>query len=353
MVPDFGYLLVSRNNSPMISEWAKKNVLRDRFVMNIDESTSPEQKTLCQEQCLRFGIHYEQAEPGGLVRNLKQAARYFRSRQISFILYMHHDAYPEDSSTIERVSRLVTNNDLSSHGLFGFNVIHGSEAVQNQLSKNRALHTLARSPLEKGDGWYRPLPTSRLNYRLTKNIPFAVESVMWSTVLLSCRLIEEDLEEDSRFVFFHAMDDVAFQLLLKGKFNIVVPFITFMHNQMSKVRHGLPENSPISQSGSKEINYYYGRNDHLNHWQEKWLFRWDFRKVIQTTLFSDSFQPKVNRVFGRIHRQFNIDPLIGFQTIARSDFASHRDYYKDSLLDEFYKHDPKNGPIHYFPKITA
>lgn len=337
----------------MIVEWAGKNNFEDRLVINLDESTEDEQKKKCFSECRKLGIHYELAEPGGLIRNLKQAARYFEKNNVSFVLYMHHDAYPESAKSLNSIAQVIDQNDLSPFGLIGFNVVHGSDAIEKYSVGKTQLHTLARAPLEKGDGWYRPLPTSRLNYRLLKLIPFAVESVMWSTVLLSCRLIREELNVDERFVFFHAMDDAAFQLLAKGKYNLVLPSITFMHNQASKVKYGLPENSPQKLKSDKEISFYYGRDDHLRHWEEKWNFRWDFRKYLQTVMVPDQYQSLANRFFGRIHRQFKIDPLNGFETIARKDFQENGNVHQGTLLTEFFNHDPIKGPLRYFSQIKG
>jgi hypothetical protein len=350
---NFGYLLVSRNNSPMIFEWAKNNRIDNRLVINLDESTSDEQRVRCQTECRKIGIHYELAEPGGLVRNLKQAARYFQRNGIPYILYMHHDAYPESEKSLNDIVRFINQNDLSIFGLIGFNVVHGAEAIGKHPTGKNCLHTLARAPLEKGDGWYRPLPTSRINHRLIKLIPFAVESVMWSTVLLSCRVIEENLKEDERFVFFHAMDDAAFQLLSQRMYNLVIPSITFMHNQASKIKHGLPENSPQKLTDGEQVSFYYGRDDHLLNWEQKWNFRWDFRKVLQTQLIPSRYQSYVNRLMGRINRQFKFDPLNGFETIARRDFVKNCKIYEGTLLNEFYEHDPINGPLRYFSELQV
>ena len=92
MKKEFGYLLVTRNNSKMIEEWAKHNFFENRKVLNLDESTTPEESQLCQLACAMLGFTYQSAVSGGLVQNLKQAVTFFTEQGIDFILYMHHDA---------------------------------------------------------------------------------------------------------------------------------------------------------------------------------------------------------------------------------------------------------------------
>ena len=348
-----GVLLVSRNNAPMIREWASKNPIDDVCVLNLDESTQAESSDLCREACSIVGVHYRRALPGGMVANLRQAADFFEDRGIDWILYMHHDAYPEGISTLRDLSDLLGRCDLSEYGVIGFNIIHGHEAVSTHKVGSGILHTLARSPLELGDGWYRPLPSSALDYTRVKNIPFAVESVLWSTALVSCKVVKHELDLDSRFVFFHAWDDIAFQLMMLGRYNITIPYITFMHNQMAKVEHGLPLNSPIRTKGGKSVEHFYGRADHLVSWFEKWNFQWDFRKYLQVKYIPGVFQEPVRRALEKTKREFQFDPARRLETVARVSFNSSRDRYKGTLVEEFYNHDPNNGPLKYFYDLEA
>jgi hypothetical protein len=351
MKKEFGYLLVTRNNSKMIEEWAKHNFFENRKVLNLDESTTPEESQLCQLACAMLGFTYQSAVSGGLVQNLKQAVTFFTEQGIDFILYMHHDAYPQSEIELSKIAKLINTNDLSRFGTIGFNVIHGDEAIAQHKTGSLALHTLSRAPLELGDGWYRPTPECRFNFNKLKLEPFAVECVMWSTLLISCHTVLHDIEIDPHFEFFHAWDDVSFQLMAKDKWNLVVPTITFMHNQKFKVKHNLPENSPVKGVTDQSVSHYYGRDDHLYNWEQKWAFRWDFRTHLQVVLIPSKFQNFLNRAIGKVARDYGVNLRGKLDSVARNDFKKSKSKGNVHILDEFYGHDPKNGPLRYFSDV--
>lgn len=353
MKSNVGVLLVSRNNASMIQEWADNNPREGLCILNLDESTEAESKKLCFQACSHLGINYSRALPGGMVANLRQAADFFSEREIEWVLYMHHDAYPEGSHTISQLSKTLGSYDLSEFGVIGFNIVDGHEAILNWEAGADRLHTLARAPLELGDGWYRPIPSSAFNYERVGLVPFAVESVHWSTALISCKVIRDELVLDPNFVFFHAWDDIAFQLMMRGRYNIVIPRLTFMHDQVVKVSHGLPVNSPIGSEPGKTVHFYYGRDDHLTSWFEKWKFRWDFRKFGQVTYVPEALQEPVRRFFKKISAEFQFDPLKRLETVARNDFRRVRQDYEGTIPLEFFNHDPGSGPLMYFPDIKV
>jgi hypothetical protein len=353
MKKEFGYLLVSRNNSKMIEEWAEHNFYENVSVLNLDESTTLEESRLCKIACDKLGITYQSALAGGLVQNLKQAAEVFNEKGVTFLLYMHHDAYPQSRFELSKITHLINTNDLTRFGTIGFNVIHGEEAIRHYKPGSLALHTLSRAPLEPGDGWYRPTPECRFNFKRVELEPFAVECVMWTTLLISCETILDEIEVDPNFQFFHAWDDISFQLMAKNKWNMVVPTITFMHNQKFKVKHNLPENSPVKGSENHSVSHYYGRDDHLYNWEQKWAFRWDFRTYLQVALLPGFLHIFINKAVAKIANDYRINLRGKLDTVARRDFKKNNSRYKGSIIQEFYNHDPKSGPLRYFQDINT
>ena len=336
----------------MIHEWCSENFTDDLIVINLDESTDHEAANLCEEACLERGLLYRRAEAGGLVKNLFQAAEILEQYSIDHILYMHHDASFQDEKTLISLTDFIQKNDLNDFGVIGFNIIHGDDQIKLFKSGGNQLHTLARSPLELGDGWYRPHPSSRFNYQQLRQQPFAVESVMWSTCLISTKALTSKIKIDSRFQFFHAWDDIAFQFLNQNTWNIVVPSITFFHNQMRKLKYNLPLNSPFANNGSKGVEYLYGRHDSLQQWEEKWGFSFDFRKSLATKVLKGNIETFVNRLFEKMARDFGLDPRTGLETVARKTYRANRSRFSGTYIDRFYSHDPISGPIKYFEDLN-
>ena len=337
----------------MIREWCAENFTEDLIVINLDESTDQEAADLCEKACIEGGIFYRRAEAGGLVQNLFQAAEILEQYSIHHILYMHHDASFQDQETVISLTDLIQKNDLSDFGVIGFNIIHGDDQITLFKSgRGFKLHTLARSPLELGDGWYRPFPSSRFNYKQLRQQPFAVESVMWSTCLISTKALNSKIKIDPRFQFFHAWDDIAFQFLQQNTWNIVVPTITFFHNQMRKLKYNLPLNSPFPNKGSRGVEYLYGRHDSLQQWEEKWGFSYDFRKSIVTKILKGNFETYVNRLFEKVARDFGLDPRTGLETVARKTYRANQSRFSGTYIDQFYSHDPILGPIKYFEDLN-
>lgn len=352
MNDNFGYFLVTRNNPEMIREWGRRNYTDNSLVLSLDESTDPAQRANCRFECDKFGFSYAVAESGGLGQNLKQAAEFFLDRNVDNILYMQHDAYPESRESIEKLNLFIKERDFSDFGLAGFNVVHGRNEILRYKIGSGNLHTLARSPLEKGNGYYAPEVQSRLNYAKVLKIPFAIESAMWTTVLISCETVKNVIRVDSRFIFFHAWDDIAFQMMQRNRWNFVIPDITFMHDQDIKKDVRLPENSPIPFSNGRPREYFYGPYDHLQHWYEKWRFRWDFRKHIETIILPRRIRDLSGRAFGKIEREFGVDLRNNLETVSRHDFSKTADLYHGTILMNFFEHDPKNGALKYFPELS-
>jgi len=338
----FGILLVTRNNPGMVNEWYKHYDYSDCEVLNVDESTQKDSIKSVINNCNKLGISYQKASKSGLFNNLQQAKKFFDKKDIGWVLYMHHDAYPLGENVLQDISNIIEERKATEFGVIGFNILHGDFDLPHWEGLNTSCRTTARAPLERGDGWYRrlPHPSSRMSYNDNDARPFAVESVMWTTALINSKNLIDNIANDPRFVFFHAWDDIAFQFLKRNIYNVVFPKIAFAHDQRLKLKHKLPYSSP--QGNEKKVNHLYGRSDHLSMWKDKWGFDWNINK--STVLGID-----LNSVwFMRIMRWFLPKYISLLPTISRVDYKKVQYKYKGTLIDDFYNHDPKNGPIKYF-----
>jgi hypothetical protein len=124
-------------------------------------------------------------------------------------------------------------------------------------------------------------------------------------------------------------------------------------NQKFKLKHNLPENSPVKGVTSQSVSHYYGRDDHLLNWHQKWAFRWDFRTYLQVVIIPNVFQNFLNKAIAKVARDYGINLRGKFNSVARNDFKKSNSKGKFRIFDEFYNHDPKNGPLRYFSDIKV
>ena len=144
--------------------------------------------------------------------------------------------------------------------------------------------------------------------------------------VLSLDQYRKFIEPSDQYHFFHAWDDICFQFLYNNVHNICLPQFTLAHEQYLKPKFGLPRSSPslgeaktytiekdgeeaqVSGNNSEVREHFYGKWGQLDVWKERW----------------------------------------GFDYADRTTFESVKGNYEGTLLNEFYNHDPMNGPLKSF-----
>mgnify|MGYP003115548215 CR=1 FL=1 len=310
MSKKIGIVFTSRNNYELLGNWSSIVDTSGYKVLNIDEDSTPEQKTLGKEICKKYNIEYKDRENRGMQWNLLTACNYFEKHDIEYLLYFSHDCYPmETKDFFNKLNDYLTNKDLSNFGTIGFNVLHDDYEIKDWDGENTPLRTTARTPLEPGDLYYRShkyWPKTRVRYDERWNKPFAVESIMWTVGLLNINQYKKYIVPTSEYHMFHSWDDIAFQFLNKNIYNIVLPNFCLAHNQHTKKPYGIPKDSPIGDEKTRE--HYFSKFNHHEVWENRW----------------------------------------GFNYGNRNTFENVKENYKETLLWDFYNHDPINGPLKSF-----
>ena len=347
MHPCFGVLIVSRNNYEMQQLWHSKWVFpKGTIVLNIDEGSTDENRTFGIEVCKRLGISFLDSDLPGMHFNLVQAFRFFMERDVSWILYSQHDAYPLGSKTLDTLNQNIRSGKYNGFGIIGFNVHDGEKEVQDFCESRIEYKTTARSVLQLGDGWYRRKSGSRILYPHKFGELFSVESVHWSNALISSDSFFNKIIPDPFYRFFHAWDDLAFQFLLQETPNVVDSTLPFAHDQSLKTLVGLPPQSPHSKSEAERF-VHYNTWGHLEHWKQKWGFEWNVDKNILLR------HPRVKTLEKSIRTKFlwnlYLESTSGLETQTRYDIRMQLNNNLPSLLmTEFYNHDPRNGFLKTF-----
>jgi hypothetical protein len=347
MKKKFGILLTTRNTYTMIDEWYSLYDYTGVPILNLDLNSEKKYRAAGQEICKKYGIDFLDANTTALQDNILQAAQFFFEKKgIEWVLYMHHDAYPMEKNSLYNLDELLSNSKkMKKFGVIGFNVYHDQYDLKQFKKGHSKLMTTARTPLELGNGYYSRKISSRVNYNNFLNKPYAVESVFWSTVLINYFQYKKNIKIDFDFNFFNSWDDVAFQFLQKNIYNIVIPDISFAHDQSLKLKHNLPRSSP---NGNPKL---YGRTDHLKCWKNKWGFYYSASKYLFGGDYLLNRTGFINKCIDKFSEIIHYDLTSSLQTIARRSYKKHLESFpikRRSLIDDFYNHDPKNGPLKYF-----
>ena len=314
----FAIVFTARNNYSMLDSWMKKNKPPKEYqIISIDEDSTPEQKALGKSICKKHGVEYLDRVERGMQHNMVTASE-FRKMYMNkkrgvgvWLLWFQHDCYPKTENFFERLNNYITENEekLKNFGAIGFNVLHDTDDIKDWNGDETPLRVTARTPLEPGDLYYRYhkyWPNTRVRYDNSFSKPFAVESIMWAAALINMNRLDEFIEPTSDYHFFHAWDDICFQFLNQNVYNICLPNFCVAHEQEMKTEFGLPKSSPNADPETRE--HYFSKWGHHDVWKERWGFDYNDRKT----------------------------------------FESVKHNYKDTLLYEFYNHDPVNGPLRSF-----
>ena len=343
----FGIFIATKNTYSMLEEWLSLYDYSGFTILNLDLNSDKESRLTGREVCKKNGVIFRDCNSTMMQDNIGQALQYFHEEEgIEWVLYMHHDAYPMLKNTLFKLNDiLASSNKIKDFGVIGFNVYHDQfDLCQFDESKSK-LMTTARTSLELGNGYYNTRVESRVDYSQFKFKPFAVESVMWSTALINYHQFNKYIVIDKKFNFFHSWDDIAFQFLTKNIYNIVIPSLSFGHDQSLKAKHKLPASSP--NGDIKKVEKIYGRSDHINIWKSKWGFDYSVSKCV---FGGDGIINKnglVNKIIVGLSKLTKYDFFSSLETVSRK---SYRDQYgkNKNLLNDFYDHDPKNGALKYF-----
>lgn len=335
---NYKILFTSKNNYDLLENWIKEySNYNIPEIINLDLGSSPFHYKKGKEICCTNQIEFIEANRTEFQDNIKQIFTHLKKSNCYYLLYLHQDCFPIEKETFKKIDNYIVNNDLSKYGCIGFNNYHDLE-IKHLNKASLELMSTSRCVLQKGNGYYMKYPRgSRANYSMfNKGSVFCVENVFWSSLLLSSSSFERYINVDLRFNFFLSPDDMAYQFLSKGIYNIVIPDIHFIHDQSVKTKYGIPKDSPIGKK--KDVEAMYGKLEGIHEiWSKKWNFDYDPQKAI----------PFFNNRYIK-HLALKICPKFysNFETKARKSYKISKN--KNKLFTDFYNHDPIKGPLKYF-----
>jgi len=314
-----GTFVISKNNYRFLEKhwWPHMKPLVDGPVLNIDEGSDDEQKAIGKKMCESYGIEYQDRDRAGVQWNALKAAKYFKEKGCKWMIWFQHDCWPLDNDFYPEFQKMIDSGKLDDFGTVGFNALATDMAknhAHHMKLKNRGLKplgVLCRAPLE-GYNFY-----TTYSHNPKKNIPidmderwhnpFSIESVCWFAIGVNIDKYLSNIKQDEDLRFHLAWDDVCFQFLNQNIHNVALPNLYIEHRPDLKPAMELPLNS-AKYTKSSNNSYYFENVEHLDIWRDKWGFEWANRK----------------------------------------SFNSVKNRYKNTLLWDFYHHDPQTGPLKVF-----
>ena len=187
-----GILFTSRNNYNMLDNWLTEHDYENFDVLNIDEDSSSDEKSLGKNVCKKHNIKYMDREKRGFLNNLDTSYKYFINKDIHWVVWFQHDCFPLTNKFFSKLNSLVSTGALDEFGLVGFNTYHRGPNVLKYKNGSRELQNIARAILEPGDNWYRhksEWPNTRVSLESGKfDKPFAVETPAAFGVAINLKL---------------------------------------------------------------------------------------------------------------------------------------------------------------------
>jgi len=301
-------LLTSRNNYEMIHHWFESFDQEGFEVYNIDDGSLPEKLQEGRSICEQYNIHFIESDQSGVQANMKVACESLKD-SVDWILWFQHDCNPLSKNFMSKLNKIVTENDLSDVATIGFNGLH-SHDNRNFVEGNTALHHTARAPIQPGNKWYRR-DNPVLDYsKFDKNRAFVIEIVCWFAIMVNVDKYLTEIEVDNNFGFHQAFDDVSMQFLNKNLYNICIPWLVIGHDQIHKRVTNI-QHSSATISENQKVNYSGDIQATRKHWIDKWKFKY-------------------------------ANEVIGYSDQCKK-------LYEGTLIGDFFKHSPANGPLKYYP----
>jgi hypothetical protein len=335
----------SRNNYVMLEKWISNNKIPENIkVLNFDVGSDNKNIQIGQTICKRHNIEFIVSNNAAIQACLEQAVNYAEKKLNEWVVYFQHDVYPLTTDFYTKLSiRLKNIGYNSSLGFVGVNVYHDKEDII-QFNGSKKWMTSARSFLQIGDGWYRRRKICRVNYNKFLYEDFLAESIMWVLAACHVKTFRKIIKVDNNYDFLLGFDDLLYQVVLNNCYNLVLSNLDLAHDQSLKEGSGIQKKSTIASLN--QIKKNYGRIDRFEVWKRKFGFSFNLEKK-----FSNYISLLLYKIMRKLMISFMPKYYSGLNTIMRDEYKKNVNVKKSKLTDQFFNHDPANGPIKYFKDL--
>ena len=322
-------------------------------VVNIDDHSNLDEQKKGIKICFENNIHYELNKGKGLQLAVNQGIEYLsKNYDCEWVFCFQQDIFPMEKTFFHDFEKKIENKNYNEIGGMGFNVLSRDKIYMNEevvdnykkgknvkgfmgvfvLSdtkkmfhklpiyiylRNKVIDLIGNKKLKKKAKDSLPkfrvfCPTSFKDFdKISQkyNGIFACEIPMWGAVAINVKNWINFIKPSNDFIFHLWFPDIAFQFMNSGKWIAVDSELFLLNDQFSKEKHGFHWSSAHA---GRDKNFSFQIEEYGNHlikWKEKWGFDYD-------------------------------NPF--------KEYISVKDKYKDTIIDKFYNHDCRDGPLKKF-----
>lgn len=350
-------LYSSFNNYDMLDgEVCKRVNFENRMVINVDDHSSEEQQKKGKDICFRNNIIYLSNKGKGVQSAIKTTILYLQDNgyEYKWLICLQQDAFPMGNNFFSVFEKNIRNYNLKNISAIGFNNLDDGHSTINTYSeflkgnnprawmgifflsdskndKNRMswleltlIYLLSVIPnntlkekirlLRLSKRWFSERFFYNFNAIAKKYTGiFSIELPAWTSIAINIDDWNKFIEVDKKYIFHLWFPDIAMQFLSKNR-NIAVMSDLYIHNdQKIKEKYGFNKCSADAGKNSENIHVEdYG--NHLDVFYDKWQFSYE-------------------------------DPKNTLPKIIRR--------YENTLVERYFQHDCRNGPLEVYLKKSS
>jgi len=303
----------SRNNYDMLKGEVFKIDFEGFEFINVDDESIIEEQNKGKKICEENNVIYLQNKSRGVQMATQTLIDFINKNRLNckYVICFQHDIKPITKNFFSRISKVIESGEIDDFGAIGFNVIDNGKYTENSYQEFLEgkfpcgmLGLCHLSRLSPSTRWISPVHNKTL-VNIYKNIesPFIIEFPMWAAIGININIWNKIIIPTTDYHFHLWFPDIAMQLNINNKPLVVFPRLYCLNQQESKEAYGIPNNS--AQSAMQGNSYHFGEyGPHLENFKKRW--NWDYENVSATF-------PK--------------------------------EQYINTLLNDFYNHDPYKGPL--------
>ena len=344
-----GIMYSSFNNYDLLEEVLNTINYEGFPVINIDDHSIEEEIELGKKLCKKHNIEFIHNSGKGVQLAVDDAITIMSKKYgVDWVFCFQQDIFPLTENFFSRFQSLVDEYDLPNVGAIGFNVLdddkdgyclnalsdyHQGKKVNGLMGiffLSDSKYDIFRIPFFKwakeyarslikgvkrrfflGYRWFSPRTFNNYNSVVKKyNGVFCIDLPMWAGVAINVKHWQKHIKPDSNYIFHMWFNDIAMQFLSSNIEIAVTSNLYLLNRQSLKEKYGFHRSSAqAGKDGNAKHVEKYGR--HLEVFKEKWGF--DYEEV-------------------------------------RSSYPQVRNRYINTLVDQFYMHNCRKGPIKLYQK---
>lgn len=358
---NFCVLYSSYNNYEMLKEEVlKRAFLEDQITINVDDFSTNYDLSKAETLCKNNNIYFLKNKKKGVQNAIQTAIDWIdiEKKKVDWILILQHDIFPGNKSFYKKLNELLKNRNLNKVGLLGFNVVGDEEDFTNNCLKDYLknqkpngylgvpflsdtkieyrrvkksfyivfliIKLLNKTMLKKYNfvkrlnEKYKIHSNARRNFcpslfkdfdKVLNKFPplFTIDLPVWAGVAINIDAWKKVIKPCDDLQFMLWAPDIAMQFLANNYHSAVSRDLYLINDQKCKEKYGFSRSSP----------------------DENVILDKSKNQLDETNLFEKIFKERWGFSFDNV----------------QSEYPKSSNRYKNTLVEKYFNHDIRNGPI--------